>query len=95
MVSMIGAVVLIYSMRFFIMLINVRKSFIAKYISVLGINILNTFYNFLGIIYDGEFIYFFGIPVLRAYGIAIWYSIIVFVLTVLIIFNYKKMQIKN
>ena len=62
---------------------------------VLGINILNTFYNFLGIIYDGEFIYFFGIPVLRAYGIAIWYSIIVFVLTVLIIFNYKKMQIKN
>lgn len=66
-----------------------------KLLSLVGINAMKIKTNFVGLIPDGEFIYFFGAPVLRVYGFIMIYAGLSLILAVLIVMRYRHMRIKN
>ena len=51
-------------------------------------------YIFCGQILDGDFIYFFGIPVLRAYGLVIVYAAVSIALAGMSIYRYRRCEIR-
>ncbi len=64
-----------------------ENKIIREYTTLFGVEILNRA--------SSNFLYLFGLPVFRAYGILIIYAFVSLVLIAFIVFNYKRMQIKN
>ncbi len=95
-ISLVATLVTLYGLPYLLNQIFVLNiSSYAKYTSLIGVNILRVRENFLGSVPNGEFIYFFGIPILHVYGILIIYGLLSIVLMFLIAFNYKYLQIKK
>lgn len=65
-----------------------------KYIQSIGMNALNMRFIFCGQILDGDFIYFFGVPVLRAYGLIIIYAAVSIVLAGMSVYRYRRCEIR-
>lgn len=73
---------------------NLHVSDLQRYIQSIGVNALNMLYIFCGQILDGDFIYFFGIPVLRAYGLVIVYAAVSIALAGMSIYRYRRCEIR-
>ncbi|MGP1529816.1 MAG: hypothetical protein ACTTI3_05685 [Treponema sp.] len=65
-----------------------------NYIQRIGMNALDMLNIFCGQIQNGDFIYFFGIPILRAYGLVIVYAAVSIVLAGMSIYRYRRCEIR-
>ena len=68
---------------------------LTKYMISIGSAIFSVSTTFFGTVYEGEFIYFFGYPILRAYGIIIVYGCLSILLIGFSILKYRKIEILN
>ena len=68
---------------------------LTKYMISIGSAIFSVSTTFFGTVYEGEFIYFFGYPILRAYGVIIVYGCLSILLIGFSILKYRKIEILN
>ena len=89
------SLIMYYGINLFSKLLpSMSDSPLQKYIEGIGVNALNMVHNFCGLIQNGDFIWFFGIPVLRMYGLIIIYAGLSFMLAVLTMYRYGRCKVR-
>ncbi len=91
--ALVSSMAVVYILPF--ILNYTRDSKVLKYTKLFGVGVFDIRINFCNEKAYTNFLYLFNLPVLRAYGILIIYALVSLVLIAFIIFNYKRMQIKN
>ncbi len=91
--ALTSSVAVVYILPFILNYTGDQK--VLKYTKLFGVGVFDIRTNFFNEDVYAKFLYFFNLPVLRAYGILIIYAFVSLVLIAFIVFNYKRMQIKN
>ena len=94
-ISLIAFLIPCYGVSFFTPPANAVGTVapIQKYIEGIGVNALQAQKNFCGLIQGGDFIYFFGTPVLRVYGLIIIYAAVSVLLAGMSMYTYGRCRI--